>query len=118
MKKVAGRKKRHKVLRKKVIGSPERPRLCVSRSSKNISAQLINDYEGKTLFSLSTSTAEVKKNVPYGGNVKAAELLGEEFGRKAKEKGFIKVVFDRSGYLYHGRVKAFADGARKSGLAF
>lgn len=118
MRKVKGRERRHKLIRKKIIGTPERPRLCLFRSSKNLYAQLINDIKGKTLFSLSTSGEDLKKKVIYGGNVKAAGLLGEDFARQAAEKGFKKVMFDRSGYMYHGRVKAFAEGARKNGLVF
>jgi len=113
-----GRERRHRVLRKKIIGTDERPRLCVTRSSKNLYGQLVNDMEGKTLFSLSTGAGDLRKAVGYGGNVKAAAKLGEEFGKRAKVKGFGKVVFDRSGYRYHGRVKAFADAARKGGLIF
>ncbi|MBL7156876.1 MAG: 50S ribosomal protein L18 [Candidatus Omnitrophica bacterium] len=118
MKKVTGRKRRHKLLRKKLIGTKDKPRLCVGRSSKNMYAQLIDDLKGQTLFSLSTNTAEVKNKVAYGGNIKAAEFLGAEFAKRAKEKGFNRIIFDRAGYLYHGRVKAFAEAARKNGLAF
>jgi large subunit ribosomal protein L18 len=118
MKKLRGRVKRHKVLRKKVIGTKDKPRLCVFRSSKNLYAQLIDDITGKTLFSFSTNASDLKGKITYGGNVKAAESLGEEFGRRAKEKGFGKIVFDRAGYSYHGRVKAFAEAARKNGLVF
>jgi len=118
MKKLTGRKKRHRLIRKKIIGTTDKPRLCVFRSKKNFYAQLINDLDGKTLFSLSTNDRELKKRVGYGGNKKAATAFGEEFGKKAKEKGFNKIVFDRAGYLYHGRVKSFADAARKSGLEF
>ena len=118
MEKIKGRKRRHKILRKKLIGSQEKPRLCISRSNKNLSAQLIDDVEGKTIFSLSTSGTDLKKDLPYGGNMKAAQTLGEKFALKAKEKGFSKILFDRSGYKYHGRLKAFAEAARKNGLVF
>jgi len=118
MKKLKGRKRRHRILRKKLFGTVEKPRLCVYKSSKNFYAQLINDIEGKTVFSLATNTAGAKQKILYGGNVKAAGDLGGEFARQAKEKGFSKIVFDRAGYLYHGRVKAFAEAARKSGLVF
>ncbi|MFH1380943.1 MAG: 50S ribosomal protein L18 [Candidatus Omnitrophota bacterium] len=118
MKKVTGRKRRHKIIRKRISGNASRPRICVSRSNKNFNAQLIDDIKHLTLFSLSTDSKDIKKKLPYGGNVKAAILLGEEFAKKAKEKGFDKVVFDRAGYLYHGRIKAFAEAARKSGLSF
>ncbi|UCD55188.1 MAG: 50S ribosomal protein L18 [Candidatus Omnitrophota bacterium] len=118
MKKIKGRIKRHKIIRKKVTGTKDKPRLCVFRSGKNLYAQLIDDMKGHTLFSFSTNTGALKTKVAYGGNVKAAASLGEAFAKRAKEKGFNKIVFDRAGYLYHGRVKAFAEGARKNGLVF
>ena len=118
MKKLAGRKRRHAIIRKKVCGIAEKPRLCVFRSNSNFEAQLINDIEGKTIFSLSTIAKNVKNTLPYGGNVKAASLLGEEFAKRAKAKGVERVVFDRAGYRYHGRIKAFAESARKGGLKF
>jgi len=108
--------RRHKRIRKKISGKDEMPRLVVRRSLKNIYAQLVNDKEGKTLFSLSTLDKQIKEKFPYGGNMRAAQFLGEVFAQRAKEKGFQKVVFDRGGYLYHGRVKAFAEGLRKGGL--
>ncbi len=88
------------------------------RSLKNIYAQLVDDISAKTLLSSSTMDKEIKPKFAYGGNVKAAGFFGEVFGRRAKEKGINKIVFDRAGYLYHGRVKAFADGLRKAGLEF
>ena len=118
MKKVTGRKRRHKIIRKRIRGDKDRPRICVSRSNMNFNAQLIDDDKGCTLFSLSTNSKLIKGKLPYGGNIKAAQILGEEFSKKAKEKGFSKVVFDRAGYLYHGRIKAFAESARKNGLIF
>lgn len=102
----------------RIFGTPERPRLAIHRSLKNITAQVIDDTASKTLFSLSTQDKEVRSKFPYAGNVKAAEFFGEMFARKAKEKGITAVVFDRAGYLYHGRIKAFADSARKGGLQF
>ena len=118
MRKFTGRKRRHRVLRKKLAGSSERPRLCITRSNKNLSGQLIDDTVSKTPFSLSTNAKDFRSKLSYGGNVKAAVLLGEEFARKAKAKGFGKVAFDRAGYRYHGRLKAFAETARKNGLIF
>jgi len=118
MKKIKGRVKRHKALRKKLIGTNIRPRLCVFRSNKNLYVQLIDDLKGNTVLSYATSAKDFKTGSPYGGNVKAAGLLGEKFAQKAKEKGFSKIIFDRAGYLYHGRIKAFADAARKNGLVF
>jgi len=100
------------------MGTAEKPRLCVFRSGKNLYAQLIDDVKGHTLFSVSTSGKAVKNKIGYGGNVKASVLLGEEFAKGAKEKGFAKIVFDRAGYRFHGRVKAFAESARKNGLIF
>ena len=112
------RKKRHQRVRVKLRGSPERPRLAVFRSHRNICAQLIDDISGKTLFSFSTQNKEVKGKAPFGGNTKAAQLLGELFAQKAKEKGVLKVAFDKGAYHYHGRIKAFAESARKGGLEF
>jgi large subunit ribosomal protein L18 len=102
----------------KIKGTEERPRISVRRSHKNIFAQLVNDVSRKTLFSLSTLHEEVKTNVPYGGNIKAAEKLGEVFARMARSKGFSRVVFDRDRYPYHGRIKAFAEALRKGGMEF
>ena len=118
MKKISSRKRRHRIIRKKITGTKERPRLCITKSSKNLYAQLIDDMEGKTVFSLSTNAADFRKKLGYGGNRKAAQALGEELARKAASKGFSKVVFDRAGYLFHGRIKEFADAARKNGLVF
>jgi large subunit ribosomal protein L18 len=107
---------RHRRIRKRLIGTPERPRLCVHRSLKNFSAQIIDDCSGKVLCGLSTLNKELKSQMKTGGNVDAARKLGEAFAAVAKGKGIKQVCFDRGGYLYHGRVKAFADAARKSGL--
>lgn len=107
-------------IRKRVVGTGERPRLCLSPSINHLEAQIINDYDQKTLFGLSTKSEEFKKDsgLKSGGNVKAAQAFGKLFADKAKTKGFDKVVFDRSGFLYHGRVKAFAEAARAQGLSF
>ena len=118
MKKLRGRKRRQKILRKKIVGTVEKPRLCISRSDENLYAQLIDDIKSHTIMSLSTSGKDMKKKTQKGGSVKSAVVLGEEFAKLAKGKGFNKVVFDRAGYLYHGRIKAFADAARKNGLVF
>lgn len=112
------RKKRHLRVRKKIVGTAESPRLNVFRSGKNIYAQLINDENGTTLVSASTLEPEFRKTGKSGGTVEAAEIVGEIVAKKAVAKGYKKVVFDRGGYLYHGRVKALADGARKGGLDF
>lgn len=118
MKKLRGRDRRRKRIRKKIMGTDKRPRLSVSRSHKNIYAQLVDDIKGRTLLYLSTTSPELKKSIKYGGNVKAASILGEELAKQAKTKGITKIVFDRSGNLYHGRVKALAEAARKEGLLF
>ncbi|MBP9853513.1 MAG: 50S ribosomal protein L18 [Candidatus Omnitrophica bacterium] len=109
---------RHQRIRKISHGTQECPRLCVHRSAKNLSAQVIDDVNAKVLFGLSTLNKNIRSNQKNGGNIKAAEVLGEAIAVKAKEKGILKVCFDRGGYLYHGRVKAFADAARKGGLEF
>jgi len=111
-------KKRHNRIRKKVSGTKARPRLCLYRSLSNLTAQLVDDVSGKTLVSLSTFNKDIKKQMPYGGNKKAAEGLGKAMAEKVKDKGITSVVFDRSGRQYHGRVKVFADAARKEGLQF
>jgi large subunit ribosomal protein L18 len=101
-----------------VKGSSERPRLNVFRSLKHIYAQAIEDMTGRTLVSASTKSPELKGMLRYSGNVEAAKKVGELIAKKCLEKGIQKVVFDRSGYLYHGRIKALAETARASGLIF
>jgi large subunit ribosomal protein L18 len=113
-----GRLKRRKRIRHKVVGSPQRPRLSVFRSTKNIYAQIVDDIEGKTMLSCSTVHKDIRAKIGYGGNVKAAALLGEELAKKATAKGIKKIVFDRGGYRYHGRLKALAENLRKGGLEF
>ena len=114
----AGRLRRHLRIRKRVVGIPEKPRLSVHRTHRNMTLQLVDDMNGKTLLGMSTQDPEFRKQVAYGGNLKAAQELGERFAKQAKEKGFGRVVFDRGGYLYHGRVRAVAEAARKGGLDF
>ena len=110
---------RHKRLRQKLIGTSERPRLCVHRSLNNLTAQVIDDAQGgKIIFGMSTLAKEIRTKIKSGGNINAATVFGETFAEQAKKKGITKVCFDRSGYVYHGRVKAFAEAARKSGLDF
>lgn len=116
--KISGREKRHTRLRKHVIGTTERPRLNVRRSLKNLFIQIIDDSKHVTLVSASSADKDFRKKLAYGGNVKAAALLGEIVASKAKEKNIAQVVFDRGGYDYHGRIKAFAEAARKGGLQF
>jgi large subunit ribosomal protein L18 len=112
------RKKRHRRVRKKVFGTPERPRLNVYRSLNNIYAQIIDDVNGITLAAASSLEKNIKDKVSHTGNKEAARLVGTLIGQKAKEKGIEKVVFDRSGYIYHGRIKELAEGAREAGLEF
>ena len=102
----------------RMLGTQEKPRLVVHRSLKNISAQVIDDTVGKVLFSLSTKDKAIKQKFAKGGDLKAAVIFGELFAITAKEKGFSKVIFDRAGYLYHGRVKALAEALRKGGMEF
>jgi large subunit ribosomal protein L18 len=113
-----GRIKRHYRIRKDVSGTKEKPRLAVHRSNKNIYVQLIDDTLGATVLSVSTSDKSFKKEINWGGNVGAAKKLGAYLCDEAKKKGITQIVFDRGGYLYHGRVKALADGAREAGLKF
>lgn len=112
------RLKRKKRIRKNIHGTQERPRLCVFRSDKHIYAQVILDDQGVTLASASTLSPEYREMEKPKGKVEAAKRIGELIARKAKEKGVSKVVFDRSGYIYHGRVQALADAARQAGLEF
>jgi len=108
------RRRRALRVRKKVKGTPEAPRLCVFRSNKHIEAQLIDDVNGVTLASCSS----VQLKLANGSNIEAAGKVGEALAKKALEKGITVVVFDRNGYLYHGRVEALANAARKGGLKF
>ncbi|SDF40628.1 50S ribosomal protein L18 [Sporomusa acidovorans] len=112
------RHKRQLRARKNLIGSAERPRLNVFRSLKHIYAQIINDKTGVTLVSASTVDKELQAKVEYGGNIDAAKVVGEAIAKRALEKGITKVVFDRAGYIYHGRVAALAAAAREAGLEF
>ena len=108
------RQRVHDRIRAKIQGTPERPRLNVYRSLNHIYAQVIDDTKGETLVSASTVAAKSKT----GGNVMAAKEIGKQVAERAREKGIKKVVFDRGGYLYHGRIKALADAAREAGLEF
>ena len=112
------RVKRHERVRKNLFGTPERPRLCVYRSNKNISAQVIDDVNKVTLVSASTLDKELKAEVGYGGNKEAAKKVGEALAKRALAKGIEEVCFDRGGFLYHGRVAELAEGAREAGLKF
>ena len=112
------RKARHGRVRKKITGTAAKPRLNVYRSNQNIYAQIIDDVTGNTLIAASSLETSVKEKVSHAGNKEAAKLVGELVAKKALEKGIEDVVFDRGGYLYHGRVKELAEGAREAGLKF
>ncbi len=116
-KKINPLKMRHERLRKKVAGTPERPRLAVHFSGKNIYAQVIDDEAGKTLASANT-TEKALKGPKTRANVETATQIGKTVAERAKAKNVSKVVFDRGGFIYHGKVKALADAARESGLQF
>ncbi|MDD5987818.1 MAG: 50S ribosomal protein L18 [Eubacteriales bacterium] len=109
---------RHKRVRKNLQGTPEKPRLCVYRSNKNISVQIIDDINGTTLAAASSLDKELKGEIENGGNKEAARKVGEAIAKRALAKGIETVSFDRGGFLYHGRVKELADGAREGGLKF
>jgi large subunit ribosomal protein L18 len=112
------RLKRQIRVRKKVRGTTERPRLNVFKSSRHIHAQIIDDISGVTLVAASTISPDIKSDLAYSGNVEAAKKVGAAIAKKAIEKNIVSVVFDRNGFLYHGRVKALADAARENGLSF
>ena len=112
------RVKKHMKMRNKLQGTTQRPRLAVFRSEKHIYAQIIDDTKGNTLVAASTVEKAVKENLEVTSNVDAAKAVGEAVAKKALAKGINEVVFDRGGYLYHGRVKALADAAREAGLQF
>lgn len=110
------RKAIHRRIRKKVFGTPERPRLCVFRSLKHITVQIIDDSKGETLCSASTVEKTLREQ--SGGNIQAAQAIGKLIATRAKEKGIDSVVFDRGGYIYHGRVRHLAEAAGEAGLKF
>ena len=112
------RSKIHARIRRKVLGTGNRPRLCVFRSIAHIYAQVVDDLSGKTLVAASTLESEVWGEKKKAGNISAARMVGKAIAQRAKAKGIEAVVFDRGGYLYHGRVKALAEAARESGLKF
>jgi large subunit ribosomal protein L18 len=117
-KKHALRQKRHARVRRKVAGTSERPRLAVFRSINHIYAQVIDDSQGRTLAAASTMDPELRKALKSGGNVDAAKAVGKLVGERAKEQGIARVVFDRGGFMYHGRVQSLAEAAREAGLEF
>ena len=113
-----GLKRRERRVRSKITGTAERPRLSVHRTNANIYAQVIDDVDSKTVCTCSTLDPEFRVTGKLGSNKEAAELVGELIGKRALDKGVTTVTFDRGGRIYHGRVKALADGARKAGLKF
>lgn len=118
VRKELAREKRHRRVKKKILGTPKRPRLVVFRSLNHIYAQIIDDLSGKTLVSVSSLSPKLKERNKKGGNIKAAYTVGELLAQEARKKKIDSIVFDRGGYKYHGRVKALAEGARKGGLKF
>lgn len=112
------RKRKHERVRKKITGTSERPRLCVFRSLTNIYAQVVDDVSGVTLVAASTLEKDIKDKLASGGNKDAAAEVGKLVAARAVEKGISAVVFDRGGYIYHGRVKSLAEAAREAGLQF
>jgi large subunit ribosomal protein L18 len=105
-------------MRKRMSGTMERPRLCVHRSTRHIRAQVVDDLSGRTLVSASSLDTEVKSIIKGGGNIAASKVVGKMVAERARAKGIDKVVFDRGGYQYHGRVQALAEAAREAGLKF
>jgi large subunit ribosomal protein L18 len=108
----------HDRIRKKLSGTEARPRLCVFRSNKHIYAQIVDDAKGSTLVSACSLDEQAKSEVKSGGNIAAAKAVGKIVAKRAIDKGVSAVLFDRGGYIYHGRVKALADAAREAGLKF
>ena len=112
------RERMHRRIRNKIAGTPERPRLCVHRSIRHIRAQVVDDNAGRTLTSASSLDEAVRAQIKGGGNIAAAKVVGKIIAERARALGVELVVFDRGGYLYHGRVKALAEAAREAGLKF
>ena len=116
--KAKGRVRRRRRVRRRVFGEPGKPRLTIFRSLGHIYAQIVDDVAARTLVAASSLSKELKGKVKSGGNVESAKVVGKLLGKKAKAAGIERVAFDRNGYKYHGRVKAFADAAREAGLKF
>jgi len=114
----AHRRRIHVRIRQRIAGTSERPRLCVHRSSRHIRAQVVDDQTGRTIASASSLDTDVKKTLKGGGNIAASKVVGKAIAERARAKGVEKVVFDRGGYQYHGRVQALAEAAREAGLQF
>jgi large subunit ribosomal protein L18 len=105
-------------MRKRIAGTSERPRLCVHRSTRHIRAQVIDDDTARTIVSASSLDKEVRNQIKGGGNIAASKIVGKAIAERAQAKGVDKVVFDRGGYQYHGRIQALAEAAREAGLKF
>ena len=118
VKKWQGRKRRRLRGRRKIFGTPERPRLCVYRSLNHMYAQVVDDINGVTLAAVSTVSPDLRQGLKYAGNIAAAAVVGKAVAEKAVAAGIKTVVFDKGAYKYHGRVKALAEAARKAGLVF
>ena len=118
MGKRAARKKRHERIRNNITGTPNKPRMCINRSLKNIEVQIIDDLAGDTLVAASTEDPAIRDSIEHGGNKEAAKLVGELVADRALNQGIETVVFDRAGYKFHGRVKEVAEAAREKGLEF
>ncbi len=116
--KEVARLRRKQSIRKRLAGTPQRPRLCVFRSSMHIYAQIIDDVQGHTLVSAASTEKTAKSKGTFKNKIEQADFVGNLIGQRAVEKGIRQVVFDRNGFLYHGRVKAVSEGARKAGLDF
>ena len=112
------RLKRQKRIRKKILGTPQRPRLSVFRSARHTYAQIIDDAQGRTLTAASTMDAQLKDTPKFENKIAAAKFVGKLIGERALDKGIKQVVFDRNGFLYHGRIKSLSEGAREAGLLF
>ncbi|PID76247.1 MAG: 50S ribosomal protein L18 [Deltaproteobacteria bacterium] len=112
------RLKRKKRIRKHIVGTVDRPRLCVFRSAKHIYAQVVDDSTGRTLAAAGSTEPEIRGQSELKGKISVASLVGKLAGERAMQQGIKKVVFDRNGFLYHGRIKAVSDGAREAGLLF
>ena len=112
------RERIHLRMRKRIVGTPERPRLCIHRSSRHIRAQVVDDHAGRTLAAASSLDKDVRAVIKGGGNIAASKVVGKIVAERARAKGVEKVVFDRGGYQYHGRVQALAEAAREAGLKF
>lgn len=117
-KKIEARERRHRRVRKKIFGAPDRPRLNVFKSNTNIYVQIIDDLACRTLVSASSLDKELAKEVKSGGNIEAAKRVGQLLARRALKANIKKVIFDRGGYIYHGKIKALAESAREAGLVF